>query len=436
MALTLTERAEHMAAQVLNWARLHNHRVVTVDVVDAVMSRDKDTEQGKANVATVRRIIRKRAASERVRVILTSQERYWAIRERLQQMTHADVIALADSISDGGDDDPRGWDRELTDAITAYRSNRPAPTRVRGCKPVAVPLWQDPAPATVPNPQRVGAAVKASGLCLGGLVEVAGREVETDEGRDYVPAWYGHLRDVWISDGQIVARVQGPEGEPAAPLLSDLRPVRWHMRTVNGGTPERIPTLDALREINHAMTREGQKSVRRMSASGGDAQIEYKDVRGQVWLRPATAAEIATEQKPEGERYAPRDRVIVRGTVYRPEDRRTYVLEEYVGTVVNWTGTHYNVRAVEPDEHGAGCLRECQVRELRPVPPTVDDVADVPHDLYLSGELRHQGVTADRVRTIVKNLRGKRTVFIQDPADRAIVVGTTRYVPQVTTGDL
>ncbi|WP_158706098.1 hypothetical protein, partial [Streptomyces graminis] len=108
-----------------------------------------------------------------------------------------------------------------------------------------------------------------------------------------MPAWYGHLRDVWVSDGQIVARVDGPEGEPGVPLLSDLRPVRWHMRTVNGGTPERIPSLDALREINNAMS----WGVREMSESAGTARIDYGDVRGEVWLRPATSAEIATEQK-------------------------------------------------------------------------------------------------------------------------------------------
>ncbi|WP_406150705.1 hypothetical protein [Streptomyces anulatus] len=512
-----------MAQQVLIWARLHNHHVVTVDVVDAVMSRDKDTEQGKANPVTVRRIIRKRAASELVRVIFTREERYWAIRERLHQMTHADVIALADSISDGGDADPRGWDKELTDAITAYRSNRPAPARVRGCKPVAVPLWKDPAPAVVEDapavdpykalyaslsaadmdsivydvtaardgveqecPEQEGkrmalavaikhsdgarvegtaelftvdwrgvkngpgdivfiycrrstawpvgmeAARDASGLSLNDLVEVAGHKVKTENGWDYVPAWYGHLRDVWASDGQIVARVEGPEGEPAAPLLSDLRPVRWHMRTVNGGTPERIPSLDALREINNAMAGRGREGVREMSESAGTAQIVYRDVRGEVWLRPATSAEIATEQKPERERYAEGDRVIVRGTFYRPENRRTYDLPEYEGTVTNWTGSHFNVRAVKPDEDGTTYgVRPCAVRELRPVPPTVDDVADVPHDLYLSGELRHQGVTAEWVRKIVKNLRGKRAVFFQDPADRAIVTQNTRYVPQL-----
>ncbi|MFB7403437.1 hypothetical protein ACFCZR_24995 [Streptomyces rubiginosohelvolus] len=512
MALSALDRARHMAQQVLIFARLHNDKVVTVDVLEAVMSRDADTEQGKAKPTTVRRIIRERAEIEGVRVIFTRDERYWAIREQLHHMTHDQVAALADSIAEGGDDDPRGWDKELVDAIGAHQGNRPVPARLYGCTPVSIRLWKDPYPALYasldaadmtsavydvtasrdgkqrhcpPQPGKrlalavgikhgdgarvagtaelftvdwrgvkngpgdvvhtfrrraavpsvdVEAAREASGLSLGDLVQVSGHKVETDKGWDYVPAWYGHLRDVWVSDGQIVARVDGPEGEPGVPLFSDLRPVQWHMRTVNGGTPERIPTLDALREINNAMTAPGRDGVREMSASGGDARIVYRDIRGEVWLRPATSAEIATEQKPESERYAEGDRVIVRGTFYRPETRSTYVLAEYEGTVTNWTGSHYNVRSVKPDEDGVTYgVRPCRVRELRPVPPTVDDVADVPHDLYVSGELRHTGLPADRIRLFVKNLRFKRAPFYQD-AEGAIVVETRRYVPQRPAG--
>ncbi|MCD9904257.1 hypothetical protein LUR56_37935 [Streptomyces sp. MT29] len=436
MALTQTDRAQHMAQQIIGFARLHNHGVVTNVLVEELMSRDADTERGKAHPVTVRRIIRQQAVRESVRVIFTRDERYWAIREQLHRKSPAEIDALADSIAGGGDRDPRGWDRELVDAISAYRSNRPTPARLYGCKPVAIRLWRTPAPAIVDKAQAIRAAVDASGLSLGDPVQFPGRVVETDEGREFVPGAYGHLRDVWASDGQIVASVEGPEGERATPLLSDLRPLRWHMRTMNGGTPERIPTLDALREINNAMTGEGRKGVQEMSASGSEARIVYRGARGEVWLRPATAAEIAMEQKPEGERYAEGDRVIVRGTFYRPQEGRTYVLDEYVGTVVNWTGFCFNVRAVEPDEDGTTYgVRPCRVRELRPVPPTVDDVADVPHDLYLNGELRHQGVTAERVRKIVRNLREKRAVFYQDPADRAIVSQNARYVPQRPTGD-
>ncbi|MFE7072632.1 hypothetical protein ACFU96_21375 [Streptomyces sp. NPDC057620] len=149
--LTATARANAMALQVLIFARLHNDRVVTHDLVDAVMSRDADTEQGKANKETVRRIIRARAASEFVRVIFTEVERYWAIREKLHHMDGDAVHALRDSISDGGDLDPRGDDRALIDAISIRLSNRLAPARLDDCKPVSVRLWREPRPEGDPG---------------------------------------------------------------------------------------------------------------------------------------------------------------------------------------------------------------------------------------------------------------------------------------------
>lgn len=150
--ITATERADWMALQVLISARLHNARVVTHDLVDAVMSRDANKECGKANKATVRRIIRKQAASEGVRVIFTDDERYWAIRERLYHMAPADVSALVDSIAEGGDDDPCGWDRVLIGAISNHRSNRPSPRRLWGCKPVSIRLWREPRTAAEERP--------------------------------------------------------------------------------------------------------------------------------------------------------------------------------------------------------------------------------------------------------------------------------------------
>ncbi|MGA5453850.1 hypothetical protein ACPCVO_45275 [Streptomyces umbrinus] len=144
--LTATERAEAMALQVLISARLHNDRVVTHDVVDGVMSRDADKEQGKANKETVRRVIRARGALENVRVIFTEVERYWAIREQLHHMSGDEVHALRDSITEGGDDDPRGWDKALNDAISVRMSNRLAPARLYDRKPVSIRLWREPRP--------------------------------------------------------------------------------------------------------------------------------------------------------------------------------------------------------------------------------------------------------------------------------------------------
>ncbi|MFF4057650.1 hypothetical protein ACFYZ0_18075 [Streptomyces sp. NPDC001708] len=146
--ITATERADWMALQIFIAAREHNGRVVTHDLVDAVMSRDADKEQGKANKEMVRRLIRKRAESEGVRVIFTEDERYWAIREQLHHMTTDEVRALRDEIADG-DDDPRGWDKALTNAISVRLSHRQQTRRLQGCKPVSILLWRMPRSAAV-----------------------------------------------------------------------------------------------------------------------------------------------------------------------------------------------------------------------------------------------------------------------------------------------
>ncbi|MFE7072631.1 hypothetical protein ACFU96_21370 [Streptomyces sp. NPDC057620] len=74
--------------------------------------------------------------------------------------------------------------------------------------------------------------------------------------------------------------------EHAAPVVP-----RFHMRSVNGGTPERISSTEAVAEMNSAQM-EGRRHVREMSASGSSARIVYKDPeRGTVLLRPATPEE-------------------------------------------------------------------------------------------------------------------------------------------------
>ncbi len=228
--LTATKRADWMALQIFIAARA-NHDVITHDLVDAVMSRDADKEQGKANKEMVRRIIRKRAASERVRVIFTEDERYWAIREQLHGMTDAEVRALCESIADGGEDDPRGWDEALINAISVRLSNRPTPARLYGCSPVSIRLWREPR-HEMPTPDDVNDA-----------------------------------------------------------------PKRQHVRIVNGGTPEVIDTRDALAEINAAMMQPlVKRAVREMSAARSSARIVYRDERGTVELRPATADDFSAAE--------------------------------------------------------------------------------------------------------------------------------------------
>ncbi|MFI7415277.1 hypothetical protein ACIBU0_42255 [Streptomyces sp. NPDC049627] len=67
---------------------------------------------------------------------------------------------------------------------------------------------------------------------------------------------------------------------------------RMHVRIANGRTPELVDSRDALEEINHAMM-DGKRDVREMSEGRGNARIVYRDQRGTVELRRATAEDIA-----------------------------------------------------------------------------------------------------------------------------------------------
>ncbi|MGX1267999.1 hypothetical protein [Streptomyces phaeoluteigriseus] len=143
---TPTERADEMARLVIAAAQQDNGCVVTSGLVDTVTKMHAGTEHGKANPASVRRLIRARTAAEGVRVVLTDDERYWAIREQLHHMGGDQVHALRDSIADGGDYDPRANDAVLIDAISVRLSNRFPPRRLDGVEPVSISLWHEPEP--------------------------------------------------------------------------------------------------------------------------------------------------------------------------------------------------------------------------------------------------------------------------------------------------
>lgn len=97
------------------------------------------------------------------------------------------------------------------------------------------------------------------------------------------------------ADGGIVCDTRRYVPMPSAPAEETPAPAeeRMHVRIVDGGTPEIIPTRDALAEINLAMM-EGKRDVREMSAARSTARIVYKDSeRGTVELSPATAEDLA-----------------------------------------------------------------------------------------------------------------------------------------------
>lgn len=79
-----------------------------------------------------------------------------------------------------------------------------------------------------------------------------------------------------------------PAEETPAPAADE----RQHVRIVNDGPAEIIPTRQALDEINAAMMQpEVKRTVKRMSASESTAHIVYRD-RRTVYLRPATPGNL------------------------------------------------------------------------------------------------------------------------------------------------
>ncbi|MFI8132809.1 hypothetical protein [Streptomyces diastaticus] len=77
---------------------------------------------------------------------------------------------------------------------------------------------------TKPLSYSVGAAVAASGLDLGDVVEYNERTVQGPDGPETVPAGRGPLRDAWLGGGEVVARVEREDGIIDAPPLDILRP--------------------------------------------------------------------------------------------------------------------------------------------------------------------------------------------------------------------
>ncbi|MER7952018.1 hypothetical protein ABTY59_31970 [Streptomyces sp. NPDC096079] len=195
--------------------------------------------------------------------------------------------------------------------------------------------------------------------------------------------------------------------------VTDLAGNGYHMRTVNGGTPERIRSPKAVQEVDYA-----REQGRLQRAAGGfdaytrppvevipgedghSVRIDYHDVRGVVELRPATGAESVMVVKPEAERYEDGQRVIVRGTWYQHLSRRTFVLPEYEGTIVGWNGSGYGVRAVKPDEDGKTYgVRKCQVRELRPAVPPVEP-RETGRIKYFTAGSREERIHATRMEAL------------------------------------
>ncbi|MFI5990348.1 hypothetical protein ACIBAC_00640 [Streptomyces sp. NPDC051362] len=95
-------------------------------------------------------------------------------------------------------------------------------------------------------------------------------------------------------DGGIVCDNRRYVPEPAGASAPAPVEERMHVRTVDGGEPELIPTREALAEMNTAMM-EGKRDVREMSSSQSTARITYRDGRT-VDLRPAHSGDTLAVQ--------------------------------------------------------------------------------------------------------------------------------------------
>ncbi|MFK0142519.1 hypothetical protein [Streptomyces murinus] len=143
-----------------------------------------------------------------------------------------------------------------------------------------------------------------------------------DEERQHAP------RGLWQRAGrrspQQLARVQGP-----------------FMRSVNGGTPRRVPAAAALGEIEAAL----DDGVLVEDLPGGAFAVPFRDRRGWVELRPAVAEESVEPAVADHEVYGPGSEVTVRPVTWDRQGREHVVGEEFAATVAyGVNGGRYKVR--------------------------------------------------------------------------------------------
>lgn len=113
------------------------------------------------------------------------------------------------------------------------------------------------------------------------------------------------------------------------------------IRAVNGGTPRRVPARAALNEIEAALA----DCVLVEELPGGAALIPFRDRRGRIELRPATAEESAAPLVADHEVYGPGSEVTVRPVVWDKEAREHVVGAQFAATVAHaLNGGRYKVR--------------------------------------------------------------------------------------------
>lgn len=115
--MTATEKAKTAALQVVAWSRQNGNKPITRDMIDGILSRDRDMWWGDANVRTVRMWVRRIAILSTDVVALTDREEIEVHRSRFARMSRDELWTLRDQIADD-ERDPRGWDKNFTQAMS------------------------------------------------------------------------------------------------------------------------------------------------------------------------------------------------------------------------------------------------------------------------------------------------------------------------------
>ncbi|MFF8994440.1 hypothetical protein ACF09H_31860 [Streptomyces sp. NPDC014983] len=155
--------------------------------------------------------------------------------------------------------------------------------------------------------------------------------------------WWGSDDDFMCPDGE---RQHAPRGlwQQRTDRRSPQQLVAaqgFFMCSVNGGTPQRLPAIVALGEVEAAL----DDGVLVENLPGGAFAIPFRDRRGRIELRPATAEECAEPTVADHEVYGPGSEVTVRPVTWDRRMREHVVGEEFAATVAyGVNGGRYKVR--------------------------------------------------------------------------------------------
>ncbi|WP_446046396.1 hypothetical protein [Streptomyces olivaceus] len=115
----------------------------------------------------------------------------------------------------------------------------------------------------------------------------------------------------------------------------------YFMRSVNGGTPRRVPARAALGEIEAAL----DDGVLVEYLPGEAALLPFHDRRGRIEVRPATAEESAEPAVADHDVYGPGSEVTVRPVTWDRQTREHVVGTEFAARVAHGVnGGRYKVR--------------------------------------------------------------------------------------------